>query len=96
MMPIRTVRIPELDKQIQATYAKDSTAANKILLYDPYVKAIHWALNRIETDGIVAFVTNHNFIDGQAFDGMRKHLSEACDAIYLLDLGGKCSEGCPR
>ncbi len=52
------------------------------------VKAIHWALNRIETDGIVAFVTNHNFIDGQAFDGMRKHLSDACDEIYLLDLGG--------
>ena len=86
-------KYPELDRQIQETYAEASKATNKTALYDPYVKAIHWALNRIETDGIVAFVTNHNFIDGQAFDGMRKHLSDACDAIYLLDLGGNVRKG---
>ncbi len=86
-------KYPELDRQIQETYAEASTATNKTALYDPYVKAIHWALNRVETDGIVAFVTNHNFIDGQAFDGMRKHLSDACDKIYLLDLGGNIRKG---
>ena len=86
-------KYPELDRQIQETYAQASSATNKTALYDPYVKAIHWALNRIETDGIVAFVTNHNFIDGQAFDGMRKHLAEACDKIYLLDLGGNIRKG---
>ena len=86
-------KYPELDRQIQETYVQTSTATNKTALYDPYVKAIHWALNRIETDGIVAFVTNHNFIEGQAFDGMRKHLSDACDAIYLLDLGGNVRKG---
>ena len=86
-------KYPELDRQIQETYVKSSTATNKTALYDPYVKAIHWALNRVETDGIVAFVTNHNFIDGQAFDGMRKHLSDACDKIYLLDLGGNIRKG---
>ncbi len=88
-------KYPELDRQIQETYAQASSATNKTALYDPYVKAILWALNRIETDGIVAFVTNHNFITGQAFDGMRKHLSEACDAIYLLDLGGNVRKGHP-
>ena len=88
-------KYPELDKQIQETYAHASSATNKTALYDPYVKAILWALNRIETDGIVAFVTNHNFITGQAFDGMRKHLSEACDKIYLLDLGGNVRKGHP-
>lgn len=86
-------KYPELDRQIQETYVQTSTATNKTALYDPYVKAIHWALNRIETDGIVAFVTNHNFIEGQAFDGMRKHLSDACDKIYLLDLGGNVRKG---
>ena len=40
-------------------------------------------------------MTNHNFITGQAFDGMRKHLAEACDAIYLLDLGGNVRKGHP-
>ena len=86
-------KYPELDSQIQETYAQDSTATNKTALYDPYVKAIHWALNRIKGEGIVAFVTNHNFVAGQAFDGMRKHLANACDAIYLLDLGGNIRKG---
>ncbi len=89
----RNRKYPVLDKQIQETYAQASNATNKTSLYDPYVKAIFWALNRIEGEGIVAFVTNHNFITGQAFDGMRKHLAEACDAIYLLDLGGNVRKG---
>ena len=88
-------KYPELDRQIQQTYAEASNATNKTALYDPYVKAIHWALDRVKANGIVAFVTNHNFIEGQAFDGMRKHLSEACDKIYLLDLGGNVRKGAP-
>lgn len=86
-------KYPELDRQIQETYAQASSATNKTALYDPYVKAILWALNRIDGEGIVAFITNHNFITGQAFDGMRKHLAEACDTIYLLDLGGNVRKG---
>ena len=86
-------KYPELDKQIQETYAQASRATNKTSLYDPYVKAILWGLNRIDGEGIVAFITNHNFITGQAFDGMRKHLADACDAIYLLDLGGNVRKG---
>ena len=86
-------KYPELDRQIQETYVQASNATNKTSLYDPYVKAILWALNRIEGEGIVAFITNHNFITGQAFDGMRKHLANACDMIYLLDLGGNIRKG---
>ena len=42
--------------------------------------------------GIVAFVTNNGFIDGQMFDGMRKHLSvDEFDTLYILDLGGNTS-----
>ena len=43
--------------------------------------------------GVVAFVTNNSFLDGIAFDGMRKHLAEDCDAIYILDLGGNARKG---
>ena len=67
---------------------RDSAASNKNKLSDPYVKAIRWASNRIEEEGIVAFVTNNSFLDAVAFDGMRKHLSDDFDAIYILDLGG--------
>ena len=37
---------------------------------------------------MVAFVTNNSFLEAVAFDGMRKHLADDFDAIYILDLGG--------
>ena len=82
-----------MDKRIADTYAKDSKATNKNKLYDVYVKAIRWALDRIGDEGVVAFVTNSGFLDGIAFDGMRKHLAADCDAIYILDLGGNARKG---
>ena len=82
-----------MDQQIADTYAKDSKATLRAALYDPYIKAIRWALDRIDEEGVVAFVTNNSFLDGIAFDGMRKHLAEDCDAIYILDLGGNARKG---
>ena len=82
-----------MDKLIAETYAKDSKATLRSQLYDPYIKAIRWALDRIGEEGVVAFVTNNSFFDGLAFDGMRKHLAEDCDAIYVLDLGGNARKG---
>ncbi len=82
-----------MDERIADTYAKDSKATLRNKLYDPYVKAIRWALDRIGDEGIVAFVTNNSFLDGVAFDGMRKHLAADCDAIYILDLGGNARKG---
>ena len=82
-----------MDKRIAETYAKDSKATLRSQLYDPYVKAIRWALDRIGEEGVVVFVTNDSFLDGLAFDGMRKHLASDCDAIYILDLGGNARKG---
>ncbi len=81
-------KYPEMDKRVADTYAKDSTATNKNALSDPYVKAIRWASDRIGNEGIVAFVTNNSFVDQIAFDGMRQHLAQDFDEIYVLDLGG--------
>ena len=77
-----------MDARITETYAADSKATLKTALYDPYVKAFSWASKRIGEEGVVAFVTNNGFLDGIAFDGMRKHLAEDFDAIYVLDLSG--------
>ena len=82
-----------MDARVQETYSQDSKATNKNALSDTYVKAIRWALDRVEDEGVVAFVTNNSFLDGVAFDGMRKHLTEDCDAIYILDLGGNARKG---
>ena len=89
----RNRKYPAMDSLIRDTYAADSKATLKNALYDPYIKAIRWAMDRIGEEGVVAFITNNSFIDGLAFDGMRKHLAEACDAIYILDLGGNVRKG---
>ena len=80
-------KYPTIDKRVSETYAKASKATNKNALADPYVKAIRWASDRIGEEGVVAFVTNSAFLDGVASDGMRKHLADDFDAIYILDLG---------
>ena len=83
----------EMDKLVKDTYADDSRATLKSHVYDPYVKAIKWASDRIEKEGVVAFITNRKFIDGESFDGLRKHLAADFDTIYILDLGGDVREG---
>ena len=77
-----------MDRRVRDTYSQASKATNKNALADPYVKAIRWAADRIGDEGIVAFVSNNGFLDGVAADGMRKHLENDFDAIYVLDLGG--------
>ena len=59
-------------------------------LNDDYVKFIRFAQWRIETtgEGILAFVTNHSYLDNPTFRGMRRSLMETFDDLYLLDLHG--------
>lgn len=77
-----------MDRRVAETYAKDSKATLVNSLSDPYVKAIRWASDRIGNEGIVAFVSNNSFVENLAFDGMRKHLTQDFDEIFILDLGG--------
>jgi predicted helicase len=79
-----------MDKRVADTYSRDSSATNKNALSDPYVKAIRWASDKIldNGEGVVAFVSNNGFIDNTAFDGMRKHLENDFNHIYLVDLKG--------
>ena len=84
-----------VDTRVRNTFASDSTAQLKNSLYDPYVKAFRWAMDKLGDEGIVTFVTNNSFIDGQAFDGMRKHLAEEFNTLYILNLGGNVRKGQP-
>ena len=86
-------KYPAMDERVAETYVQDSGATLRNKLYDPYVKAIRWASDRIGEEGIVAFVTNNGFLDGVAFDGMRKHLADDFNAVYILDLGGNARRG---
>ena len=82
-----------MDDRVRKTYTEDSKATLKNKLSDPYVKAIRWASDRIGDEGVVAFVTNNSFLTDVVFDGMRKHLAEDFDAIYIMDLGGNARKG---
>ena len=84
----RNRKYETMDRRVRDTYSQASKATLKNALADPYVKAIRWASDRIGDEGIAAFVTNNSFLDGVAFDGMRKHLADDFDALYILDLGG--------
>ena len=77
-----------MDERVAETYVKDSEATLRNKLYDPYVKAIRWASDRIGDEGVIAFVTNNGFLNGIAFDGMRKHLAQDFTKIYHIDFKG--------
>lgn len=57
---------------------------------DDFMKFIRWAQWRIEQTGagILAFITNHTFIDGITHRKMRQSLLESFDEIFVLDLHG--------
>jgi predicted helicase len=59
-------------------------------LQDDYVKFIRFAQWRIQQTGhgILAFITNHSYLDNPTFRGMRRHLLKTFDEIFVLDLHG--------
>ena len=84
----QNLRYPTLDAAIASTYAARSTATNKNSLYDSYIRAIRWASDRIEDQGVIGFVTNGGFIDGNTADGLRKALADDFTSIYVYNLRG--------
>ena len=82
------VDYPELEQRIENTYAASSTATLKRYLYDSYKLAIRWASDRIEEQGVVAFVTNGSWIDGNGDAGIRACLEREFSSIYVLHLRG--------
>jgi predicted helicase len=85
----KNIKYPKLDKNIADSYVVKSVATRKYL-YDSYIRAIRWSSDRLKNGdkGVVAFVTNGSFIDGNAFDGLRKCLVEEFDKIYCFNLRG--------
>ena len=84
-------KYPAVDGKIHRHYAAHSTRTALNALYDPYVRAIRQASDRVqagEKGGIVAFVTNGGFIESNAFDGFRKAVAEEFHTIYCYNLRG--------
>ena len=80
---------PKLDAKIASTYAKQSSAGLNKSLYDAYIKAFRWSTDRLgKTGGIIAFVSNGAWLDGNSTDGFRKTLEKEFDSIYVFNLRG--------
>lgn len=82
------VEYPTLDQRLRETYAAASTARNKNGLYNSYIRAMRWASDRIGESGIVSFVTNGGWVDGNAADGIRKCLADEFADLYVFHLRG--------
>lgn len=59
-------------------------------LGDDYVKFIRFGEHFIEKnqEGVLAFITNHSYLDNPTFRGMRRHLMTSFDKIYIINLHG--------
>ena len=75
---------PDLGKRGQAKWLRDD-----------YVKFVRWAQWRLSdaSEGVLAYVTNHAYLDNPTFRGMREQLLLAFDEIYVLDLHGNANRG---
>lgn len=78
---------PEIDKRIKETYV-DASTAQKTKLYDMYARFFRWAGDRLDENGILAFVSNRSFIDSRTFDGFRGVVAREFNEIRIVDLGG--------
>jgi len=60
------------------------------IINDDYIKFISLAENFIvkNTEGVVAYINNHNFLDSPELRGLRWNLASTFDLIYIIDLHG--------
>ena len=85
------VRYPTLDASIRDTYAARSAAGLKKALYDSYVRAIRWASTRLANSprgGVIGYVTNGGWLDGNAASGIRDTLTREFHHVYVYNLRG--------
>lgn len=79
----------KLEKRIAETYALNSTASLQKGLYDSYVKAFRYASDILDDmGGVIGFVTNAGWLDGNAMDGLRKCFEKEFSSIYVYNLKG--------
>lgn len=79
----------KLDSRIASTYANLSNAGLNKSLYDAYIKAFRWSTDRLDKNGgIICFISNGAWIDGNSQDGFRKSIEKEFSSIYVFNLRG--------
>lgn len=80
----------KLDGRIAETYAALSSAGLNKSLYDAYIKAFRWSADRLDpkNGGVIAFVSNGAWLDGNSTDGFRKAIEKEFSSIWVFNLRG--------
>ena len=79
----------KLENRIAETYALYSKASLQKGLYDSYIKAFRYASDILDDmGGVIGFVTNAGWLDGNAMDGLRKCFEKEFSSIYVYNLKG--------
>jgi len=95
-------KLPNNNAKLDSYYEVDGKPLeekNLKWLQDDYVKFIRFAQWKIDQagQGILAFITNHAYLDNITFRGMRESLFNSFTEIYILNLHGSSrkKERCP-
>lgn len=67
---------------------------NSKWINDDYVKFIRFSESMIEKtgEGVVGMITAHGYLDNPTFRGMRYHLMQTFDSLYVFDLHGNANK----
>lgn len=84
----QNIHYSNLENKIRNTYVKESTSNAKNALMDSYVKAIRWASDRIDKNGVIGFITNGSYLDSNSTDGLRASLYKEFNHLYIFNLRG--------
>jgi predicted helicase len=57
-------------------------------VYDMYARFIRWASDRLNKNGVIAFVSNNSFVDARTYDGFRKVVADEFNEIHIVDMKG--------
>jgi hypothetical protein len=82
-------------QQLIEDYKENLEESNLKILSDDYVKFFRFAQWKIQQNGrgIVAFITNNNYLDGAVFSSMRRSLMHTFNEIYVVNLHGNLRKG---
>lgn len=84
----QNIKYSFLESRIKESYAKESTGSLKNSLYDSYIKALRWATDRVNDQGVIAFVSGNGFVDKPVMNGVRRVLTKEFSKLYILNLRG--------
>ncbi|WQT61460.1 DEAD/DEAH box helicase [Helicobacter pylori] len=79
---------PKLEKWVNETYGKNSTAKVGKTTRDTLIHSMRMASDLLKDKGVLGFVVNGSFIDSKSADGFRKCVAKDFSHLYVLNLRG--------